>query len=203
MYNFSQDWFSHNDFEKYLPFNRNEELHFLEIGSFEGRSAIWFLENMLLNEKSTITCIDPWLDYSLNNNSFNSYNDLNAIHKDSISKDIFIDNINISEQKHKVIIHQGYSYDILPILITQKNKYDFIYIDGNHTAPFVLADAVMSWYLLKKDGILAFDDYLWVNPFFEGELLSPKIAIDTFTNIYKDYIFEINSNYQKIIKKIL
>src|SRR5574343_585970 len=105
MYNFSQDWFSHNDLEKYLPFNRNEELHFLEIGSFEGRSAIWFLENMLLNEKSTITCIDPWLDYSLNNNSFNSYNDLNAIHKDSISKDIFIDNINISEQKHKVIIH--------------------------------------------------------------------------------------------------
>lgn len=37
-----------------------QDTHLLEIGSYEGRSAVWFLENILTHPSSTITCIDPF-----------------------------------------------------------------------------------------------------------------------------------------------
>jgi hypothetical protein len=44
----------------------------------------------------------------------------------------------------------------------------------------------MSYYLVRKDGILAFDDYNWSE--FAGEkrdtLRCPKLAIDSFSNIF-------------------
>src|SRR4051812_13759617 len=36
------------------------ECHLLEIGSFEGRSAVWMLENLVVHPLSTLTCIDGW-----------------------------------------------------------------------------------------------------------------------------------------------
>ena len=32
----------------------------------------------------------------------------------------------------------------------EQKMYDIIFIDGNHTAPYVMMDSVMSWPLLKK-----------------------------------------------------
>ena len=74
-YNYTVDWFGGGeDLKQIIKFDIESELHILEIGSFEGRSTIWFLENLLKNSKSTITCIDPWTSYSQNSDSFNSYN---------------------------------------------------------------------------------------------------------------------------------
>jgi predicted O-methyltransferase YrrM len=98
-----------------------------------------------------------------------------------------------------VIVEQGLSKDVLLKLILSKNKYDIIFIDGNHTSPFVLIDSILSWYLLKKDGLIIFDDYLW------GEInstISPKLAIDSFINCFGDYIEVIWSDYKKVIKRI-
>jgi len=46
----------------------------------------------------------------------------------------------------------------------EEPTFDFIYIDGDHTAEGVLQDAVLAWRLLKAGGIMAFDDYLWEDP---------------------------------------
>ena len=74
-YNYTVDWFGGGeDLKQIIKFDSESELHILEIGSFEGRSTIWFLENLLKNPKSTITCVDPWTSYSQNSDSFNSYN---------------------------------------------------------------------------------------------------------------------------------
>lgn len=74
-YNYTVDWFSGGeDLKQIIKFDSESELHILEIGSFEGKSTIWFLENLLKNPKSTITCVDPWTSYSQNSDSFNSYN---------------------------------------------------------------------------------------------------------------------------------
>ena len=72
-YKYTENWFSFSDLEQFLPLNTQEELHILEIGSFEGKSTIWFLENILQNPNSTITCIDPWTSYSQDSKSFESY----------------------------------------------------------------------------------------------------------------------------------
>ena len=62
------------------------------------------------------------------------------------------------------------------------NNYDFIYVDGSHSSYDVIYDAVLSWHLLKKGGILAFDDYSWRQDNPETE--TPKIAIDAFLRIF-------------------
>lgn len=198
-YKFTEDWFSADDLVQFLPLKTQKEIHFLEIGSFEGKSTVWFLENILLNEKSTITCIDPWTTYSQNNNSFDSYNKVDSEWNFTDNKNTFLHNIYLSGFKNKVIIEQGFSNEILPKFILDKKKYDIIFIDGNHTSPFVITDGIMSWHLLKEGGLMIFDDYLWSD---SNSTLSPKLAVDSFINCFRDYIEVIWSEYRLVIKKI-
>jgi len=88
----------------------------------------------------------------------------------------------------------------------KKNFFDLIYVDGSHQASDVLADAVLSFHLLKNNGVIIFDDYLWYENFSYGidPIRSPKIAIDAFTNIYcrKLRIMSGPKIYQIYAKKI-
>ena len=67
----------------------------------------------------------------------------------------------------------------------EKLTFDFVYIDGSHQAPDVLADAVLGFELLRPGGVMAFDDYLWFEELPTGidPLRCPKPAIDAFVNI--------------------
>jgi predicted O-methyltransferase YrrM len=197
-YKYTENWFSSKDLESFIEKN-NKKIDLLEIGSFEGKSTIWFLENILLNEESTITCLDPWTTYSQNKDSFNSYNKTDSEWNFMDNKNTFLYNIELSGFSNKVFIEQGFSNEILPKFITDKRKYDIIFIDGNHTSPFVLTDSIMSWYLLKEGGLIIFDDYLWGDI---NSTTSPKLAIDSFINCFKDYIEVIFSDYRLAIKKI-
>lgn len=200
-YKFTQNWFSNEDWLENIKLDCNEELHFMEIGSFEGRSTIWFLENFLKNQNSTITCVDPWLNYTQDEKSFDSYERTDNIwnFKDLNIKSNFLHNILEYGEVNKVFIEQGFSHDLLPKLIADSKKFDLILIDGNHTAPFVLTDAVFSWYLLKPNGYIIFDDYLW--GLDKKETTRPKISIDSFIKIFSDYCEIVGGEYTKIIKK--
>ena len=140
-YKFTENWFESDDLDKFTPKGTQKELHILEIGSFEGKSTVWFLENLLQNQNSSITCIDPWTSYSQTNDSFKSYNSENTEWDFKKHKNTFLHNIKESGFENKVNIIQGFSHEILPELI-HKKKFDIIFIDGNHTAPFVITDAV-------------------------------------------------------------
>lgn len=208
-YNFTQDWFNSNDLEQFLPIGIKDEIHILEIGSFEGKSTVWFIDNLLNNEKSTITCIDPWTSYNQKYDSLNSY-DKNIVNKEfndltdgyifSDEYETFLKNITETNKISQVNIMEGFSDVILPYLMSTQKKYDIIFIDGNHTAPYVLSDAVMSWKLLSVNGIMIFDDYLW--ELSKPETLRPKIAVDNFISNYADYLNVCWSDYRKAIKKI-
>jgi predicted O-methyltransferase YrrM len=198
-YKFTKDWFKSDDLVQFLPLKTQEEIHILEIGSFEGKSTIWFLENILTNDKSTITCVDPWTSYTQDENSFDSYNKIDSEWNFEDNKNTFLYNIDLSGVSNKVIIEQGYSNEILPKFIVDKKRYDIIFIDGNHTSPFVITDGIMSWYLLKKGGLMIFDDYLWGDC---NSTLSPKLAVDSFVDCFKDYIEVVWSKFRLSIKKI-
>jgi predicted O-methyltransferase YrrM len=201
-YKFTENWFTDDGLLVLKNLDVTKELHILEIGSFEGKSTVWFLDNILKNKNSTITCVDPWMNYSQDQDSLNSYFkeenewDLN----ERKTKEIFLHNIVESGDSGKVIIRQGFSDKILPSLITEQKMYDIIFIDGNHTAPYVMMDSVMSWPLLKKGGILMFDDYTWgLN---KPTTIRPKESIDYFMLSFADYVTELYSKYRKIIKKL-
>ena len=78
-------------------------------------------------------------------------------------------------------------------------SYDIIYIDASHLARDVLDDAMNSWWLLKKNGIMIFDDYEWALD--KPDVERPQTAIDAFLNVFKDKIEILHKQYQVIIKK--
>jgi predicted O-methyltransferase YrrM len=210
-YKFTQNWFTANDLIQFLPLQPQEETPILEIGSFEGKSTIWFIDNFLNNPKSSITCIDPWTSFNQKHNSMNSYSE-NLNDKQQFTNILdgfvftdeyqtFLHNIEETTKSSQVNIIKGFSKSELPNLITESKKYDIIFIDGNHTAPYVLLDAVMSWELLNVNGYMIFDDYLW-NATNLPETLTPKMAVDSFISIYSDYLEVCWSDYRVAIKKI-
>jgi predicted O-methyltransferase YrrM len=73
----------------------------------------------------------------------------------------------------------------LPMLIAQGSRFDFIYVDGSHTAPDVLSDAVDCFRLLDEGGALIFDDYVWhmEPPGSRTRSTCPSPAIDAFVNL--------------------
>lgn len=192
-YKFTQNWFGWGpqiwpEIIKFLPERKN----FLEIGSFEGRSTVWTIENMM-EDGGEIVCIDTWKGGEEHVN-----NEMDG------AKFRFNENIKLVRDKYpnrNVTSCTGTSVNWLAALIQEKRQFDFIYIDGSHTAKDVLTDACMSWPLLKKDGIMVFDDYLWRLPGFTT-VQRPKIAIDSFVNIFEDEIGMVHNGYQLIIRKM-
>lgn len=192
---YTVSWFGEVDvLENVLKdLNKESELHFLEIGCYEGKSTTWFIENYLKNEKSSITCVDPWLPYSQVDNKDVEFN-LNGV------KDRFEHNIKATGKIDQVFIKHGPSNEMLFDSEVRGKQYDLIFIDGNHTTKYVMEDSVLSWGLLKVGGIMVFDDYQW--RLHQRDTLRPKLAIDSFCKVYGDYLQIVYNGYRLAVKKI-
>ena len=84
-------------------------------------------------------CIDPWEDY----NDYPEYKN-----QQSTIYNSFINNVENSGVKDKIIINRGYSNLEIPKFPDE--FFDIIYIDGNHEPEYVLEEAVLSFRKLKK-----------------------------------------------------
>ena len=182
-YRFTYDYFTSNIppvwREVLAPYQRRPNVHYLEVGVFEGGSAIWMLENVLTHPSSTLTGIDTFPGDLMNR---------------------YLANLQISGYANKATTIKGRSQIELRRL--QPDSYNIIYIDGNHSADMVLADAVLSWDLLKTGGVLIFDDYRWPlwRPKYPDEL-KPAVAIDAFITAYRNYLDVLHHSYQVILRK--
>ena len=196
MTTFTGDWFSHNipnflGIKQYLGTVDS----IMEIGSHEGRSSCWMLENML-SDTGTITCLDPWMGPDREPFSFEPIAD----HNQPVLDRFIANTFEVKKPGQTVDQRIGRSYSSLAQLITEKRQYDFIYLDGNHTSHASLADATMCWGLLRKGGVLLFDDYLWDHE--EDHLERCKMSIDAFVNMYGKYLKVVISNYQQAVIKL-
>lgn len=194
-YQFTKDWFewAPEVWTQLIPMLSGTagQRQFLEIGSFEGRSSVWIVENMM-QDGDILRCIDTW-----EGGEEHGDEDMGSV------EDRFRANLIITAEKfpaRRVIQQKGTSVQGLARWLGQNTPlYDFIYIDGSHTAPDVLTDACMAWPLLKVGGIMVFDDYLWGNP--RDALHRPKIAIDAFTNIFGETVEIVHVGYQLAVRK--
>jgi hypothetical protein len=57
----------------------------------------------------------------------------------------------------------------------------------------------MCFGLLRKGGILLFDDYLWDHD--PDHMMRPKMSIDSFVNMFAKYLKPVISNYQLAVFK--
>ena len=175
-YTFDHDWFSWNipSFERFLLPRKGKPIHAMEVGSHEGRSAVWMLENVLTHPEAKLTCIDYKEDPHL------------------------APNLAATGAASKVDVRIGYSRDVLSA--TPYGVFDVAYIDGSHWACDVLEDAVLAFRRLKVGGIIAFDDYLWDDPAFD-EHGTPKVAIDAFLACYAHKLEVLERGHQVWVRK--
>ena len=162
------------------PFAGQPDLNFLEVGSFEGYSACWLMDNVLTHPSSRLTCVDPFQK----------------------SKEMFEHNVGQTGASERVIRSAGYSHRVLPTLPAE--SFHFIYLDASHEQINTLEDAVLAWRLLRRDGLMTFDDYLLrdsrLSQLFRPQ--RPDIAIDAFLRVY-DGRYEVRyRGYHITIRKI-
>lgn len=146
----------------------------LEIGVHAGASSVWFLETICKHPDSHLYMMDitPLKGYTVLENNLAPYTNWTYIEGPSVDS-------------FKTFNHNGQT----------KEFCDFIYVDGNHAPQFVLEDAVNSFYCLKPDGILCFDDYLAGSDLPEAFYV--KTAVDAFEECFKNEIEFIFESQQK------
>lgn len=191
-------------FIKMLQLLKNKEnVKILEIGTFVGGSIL----NMLkILPKAKATVIDLWNLSPVEQNVIKQNSDnQNATIENSYN--IFLENIKREKKENFIEIIRGDSTEELVKLLRTNKKFDFIYIDGSHMCLDVHADAILSWELLNKDGILAFDDVYWS---YDGHsdltkdnpLNIPLYAVDHFLRKYHKEYKLLEKGYRFFIQKI-
>ncbi len=186
------NWFemtAENNFKNYLlPYAGRSNLNFLQVGAYTGDASKWLLDNVLTGEGSKLTDVDTWRGSDEVSHKEMNWDDVEAVYDERVKK-----------YGDKVIKVKSDSVEFLrtqPFFI-----YDFIYIDGDHTALGAFADAVGSWPLLKPMGIMAFDDYTWtsgISPEHE-----PKKGIDMFLKVAEGSYNLIIKNSQLWVRNTL
>ena len=157
--NITTDYFSINTFYwkkilKILP----RDFKYLEIGSWEGNSALFILTNF--NVKNVV-CVDIWEDIN--------FKDIQKSNYENYKK-------NIEEFLNKVKTYKGTSDSFF---LNQRENFDVIYIDGSHETDQVYKDIKNSWKVLNNKGVLICDDYFY-GDIYKNPKNVPSIAINKF-----------------------
>jgi predicted O-methyltransferase YrrM len=192
-YEFWKDWFITNEpeWKAYLGHLRGRPgIRFLEIGSYEGRSTVWLLENIMTHETARIDCVDTFAG-SVEHHI--SQVDMAGVEKR------FDHNITVSGAASKVTKIKAPSREALRQL--SFDTYDLVYVDGSHRASDVLEDAVLAFPLLKSGGMLIFDDYDWERSDLPEPLDWPRPGIDAFLAVYAREYDLVHKAHQVFLKK--
>jgi hypothetical protein len=170
------NWFlqggAQHNFAKYLPELLDRPISALQVGAYTGDATVWLFENLLSrNENSSLVDVDTWggsdepehkaMDWqsveSVYDSKTNHYLESGKLCKVKSTSDEFFD--------------------------TNEATYDFIYIDGDHTAAAVLKDGVNAVKFINPKGILAFDDYMWRSG--RGASYDPYPSIDAIMTAFQ------------------
>lgn len=180
---FTSDWFSHHipSWQNVIvPLLPQPVVKCLEIGSWEGRSACWILDNILKDHhESHLDCVDLWPELPEQERLFDH---------------------NLSSEP-KVTKYKGFAINFLEPLVDQPPIYDFIYVDGDHRGEMAFADIILSWPCLKPGGVMTVDDYTYEGQDIAG-LPKPRALIDAFLAIHESEILLLEKGLQVIVQKL-
>lgn len=148
---FTSGWFLSN-YGKWRWFIERESLaekslRVLEIGSWEGMSAHFFLSHL---SHAHFTAVDTWT----------------GSEEHSVDPEELFTRFqkNINEFVDRLDVRRMTSDSFFESLATEERDFepfDLIYIDGDHSVDQVRRDAENAWRAVADGGFVAFDDYLW------------------------------------------
>lgn len=171
------------------PENDDGKLRILEIGSWEGLSACWFLNHLKPSELWLVDHFD----------SLQTSAGLERRRKLEFNTGLSANYQSIGTCKIKVLPYfstEAIAQHIDPAGVT----FGFVYIDGDHRAKQTLRDALEIWPSLERGGLLMFDDYEW-----DREEVSspnhPRRGIDAFVSVMAEELEVTYKGYQLIVRK--
>lgn len=202
------DWFSRHEPFWNSIIRENRPRRILEIGSYEGRSTCYMIQECTKYNPIEIWCVDTWLGGE--EHAGENFIQIETRFDNNIK---LISTGRPNEIKFNKM--KGYSCVkmselLLEFAVNYKKdeadgydpRFDLIYIDGSHRASDVFLDAAMAFALLKPGGILIFDDYRVLdNPRTEYDI--PTIAIDAFLTVHRNKIevLRFETDDERIIKE--
>ncbi len=151
---FSTDWATRKlpNWERQFKPYADQPINVLELGSYEGRSAIAFL-NML--PKAHLTCVDLF----------------------PTKLEVVFDK-NMEEYSSRIRKLKGDAKVILRNLADEGCKYEIVYADAGKMRDHVYKMTNLTWPLVQPGGLIFWDDYTWGKDKSSDE--RPKEAIDQF-----------------------
>ena len=170
--NFSNKWFLNNFdiFNFFLPKEKNSKFDYLEVGCFEGLSSFF-----VLSEYKAVNAIllDIWDMPNPNSKTLShNFNSVESAFDDNLSR------FNFTKIKDDSVV-------AMRTLFKQNKSFDFIYIDGSHNGEDILSDAIEAFKILKKEGLIFFDDFLQYD---KNRALQSYDGIEKFLNLYSNYL---------------
>ncbi|WP_439575942.1 class I SAM-dependent methyltransferase [Phreatobacter sp.] len=141
----------------------------LEIGSMEGMSAVWIAEH-LLSPKGQLIVND--IEFRPN----------------------LISNLSRSRHGRRIELTLGDSAEVLPAL--PPAQFDFIYVDGDHSAAGVFRDCINAIVVAKPGASIVLDDYGKANE-------STRAGIDLFLQAFAPCVEVVAKEYQVFLRRSL
>ena len=190
----TQDWFSFNKsaWQDLFRLVHSKAPRVLEIGSWEGRSAV-FLLTTLCAAGGELVCIDHF--------------DLMGTAEGRERYRKLTHNLTLTGRPARVL--PQFSVPALYTLLQEEtNKeseagFDWIYIDGSHRSDDTLLDAELAWRLARPGCIFIFDDYNWPEQPLDSPH-HPRCGIDAFLAVHRGEYERLSTNpeqYQMILQK--
>lgn len=187
------NWFSTSTaiglFGQFLTQYRDTPIKVLQIGAYTGDASRWLIDNVLTHKDSSLTDVDTWEGSNEQAHHGLTWSSVEDYYDSRLS-------LEIATGKLRKIKSTSAEY-----FRDYDDMYDFIYVDGDHTAVGVLADGIDAYDCLKVGGLLAFDDYMW-NPEGLPRHLTPAPAIEAIAAVYAEKLEVISSGYQVWFRKI-
>ncbi|HXW27645.1 MAG TPA: class I SAM-dependent methyltransferase [Xanthobacteraceae bacterium] len=178
------DWTSGNfaSWRMVLSAWRSEPLRILEIGSWEGRSALFFLNFF---PRSTIVCVDYFAD------------------NDTLADLCLVEerfDRNLAPFAGRVEKIKSHSLPALERLAEENRRFDLVYLDANHTYDLVMKNTVRLWPLTEPGSVIIWDDYRWGRELPQGQ--RAKGAIDAFLRAHAGGYRLLRKDYQVMVERL-
>ena len=188
------DWFTGNIPTWLMAFRKNNysrtsELNCMEIGSWQGLSAVFVLHYF---SNAKLTCVDTWA-------GADEHKSGSAAAPETLLNIEEIFNLNLFNYKDRLTKYRGTSYQFFNYNF-QRDRFDLIYVDGSHHADDVLVDAIKAFEMLKVNGLMIFDDYFW--DYYTRTIDNPSGAINAFIRLKHKQLEVICFDHQLVVKKI-
>lgn len=173
------NWFK--SVETYFRHVPNEPLRALQIGTYTGDATAWLLANRKVER---LFDVDTW-----EGSDEEAHDSLDFSSVEAYYNFRFTDNKNIT--KCKMTSDEFFNKNT--------HTFNFIYIDGDHTALQTALDGLNAFKVLEPGGVMAFDDYEW---YYGGKkFLEPRRGVDAFLLVCEGEYKIIEIGYQVWIKK--